>query len=439
MDYIEFAEQVLDLASRVSEQAEVFALHSQETPVSFEANRLKRVETKETQGVALRLVKDGRIGFASTTRLDDPQALVEHALTVAPFGAKARFQFPEATPANDVPIYDPQVAAWPVEGMVEVGQRMIDRVRAENSDVLCEVELYKEVSRVHVRNSRGGEVSYHQTEVSAMLDVNLVRGTDILDIYEGVASVRLDVDYDELVRTVLEKLRLSERIVPIRTGPMPVIFTPKGLVITLGPALESAFNGRLVLEGASPLAGKLGEAMLDERLYIYDDGRLPWAIGSAPCDDEGVPTRRTPLIEGGVIRGFYYDLQTAGLAGVESTGNGGRSLGNPPSPSLHTVVIAPGDTPFSAMLADIEEGLLVDQTMGAWSANVLAGEFSGNVHLGFKIERGELVGRVKDTMVSGNVFKALGDLKSIGDKAHWVWGEALVPYLCFRALSVASK
>ncbi len=435
----DFEEQVLDLARRKAQQAEVFAVTGQETPVSFEANRLKLLQTKETRGVSLRLVAEGRVGLASTTRLDDPQALVDEALAVAQFGAEARFELPAEIPGDGVQVYDATIPELSVEQMVDITQGMIDRARAYNADLLCDADLSKYVGLLTLLNSQGGRVSYRKTAVSAGLHANWIRGTDMLDVYEGEGSCRWPLDCEALVERVLDKIRLAERTATLPTGQMPVIFTPKGTAGTLLASLQRALNGRVVLQGASPLGDRLGQKVFDGRLSLYDDGRIDYAVPSAPCDDEGVATRRTALIENGVVSAFYYDLQTAGLAGMESTGNAGRGLGSLPSPVSNALVFAEGEVSYQEMLADVEEGLVVDQTIGAWAGNVLAGEFSGNVHLGYKVEKGQIVGRVKDSMVAGNVFSALADLAAIGDQAVWLGGSLKVPYLYFRSLGVASK
>jgi len=435
-----FLDSVLKQALMRAEAAEVFAVVSQETPVRFEANRLKSVQTRETRGVALRVIKDGRIGFASTTRLDDPQDLVDSALEVAPFGAEAKFEFPAAHQYAELSVYDPAIADLSIEKMVDAGRAMIAQVREENADILVEAKLGREVTTVVIRNSAGGGGSYHQTAFSAALSANLVRDTDILDVYEWAETSQGLVDFDALVKAVVEKIRLAERNVPITTGQMPVVFTPKSFALTMLESLRLGFNGKMVLEGASPLAGKLGEQMFDPRLCLYDDGLVAGSTASAPFDDEGVPTRRTVLIGQGRVQGFLYDLQTAGKAGTRSTGNATRSLSSLPNPGTHAWLIEPGDASLDEMLSGINEGLLVDQTMGAWAGNLIGGEFSGNVHLGYKIEKGELVGRVKDTMVTGNVYIALKDgLEAIGDTAYWVGGSLRVPHLMFKSLSVASK
>lgn len=431
-------EKVLERAKAVAEEVEVFALTSTLTPVSFEANRLKRVETRQTSGIALRLIANGRIGFASTTRLDDLQSLVDDALAVAPYGAEATFTFPKLNDYPTVSIYDAAVIGLSAEEMAQSGQEMIDRLRGYNSDILGYVHLRKEVTSVDIINSNGGEAHFQKTSFSASLEANWVRGTDILDVWEEGESCRADLNYQAIVDTALEKIHLAEATAPISTGQLPVIFTPKGVLYAMLLPLQMAFNGRNVLEGASPLRGKLGQKVFDGRLTLYDDGRVPYMPSSAPCDGEGVPTQRTTLIEDGIVRSFFYDLQTAGLAGAQSTGNGHRSLTETPKPSPNAWIFEPGELSYPEMLADVKEGLLVDQVMGAWAGNILAGDFSGNVHLGYRIQNGQLVGRVKDTMITGNVFKALDSLVGIGDRAIWV-GNAQIPYLYCRSLGVASK
>lgn len=435
----DFEEQVLELAGRRAEQAEVFSVETVETPVTFEANRLKQLKTRRTRGIALRVIAGGRIGLASTTLLENPEDLVRDALAVAEFGAQAGFELPHTIEASPPAVFDPAVETLSVDEMVEIGQRMIDQARAENSALLCEAHLDKVVSTVRLRNSHGAAGRYRGTSFSLSFGANLIRGTDILDIWEGQASRRLDIHAGEMVETVLHKVRLAERTAKVPTAQLPVILSPKGAAGTLIESLAAGFNGKIVLQGASPVGDKLGKKAFSEKLTLYDDGLLDYGAGSAPFDDEGVPTQRTALVTQGVVTAFIYDLFTAHLAGTQSTGNAERSLSSLPSPALHTVWMAPGDAALEDMLADIKEGLLVDQVMGAWAGNILAGEFSGNVHLGYRIENGQIVGRVKDTMIAGNVFQALSSIAAIGKELYWVGGALRLPHIYLPALGVASK
>ncbi len=109
------------------------------------------------------------------------------------------------------------------------------------------------------------------------------------------------------------------------------------------------------------------------------------------------------------------------------------------APSPSAFIIAAGEASFDEMVQDIKEGLVVEQLMGAEQGNILGGDFSGNVLLGFKVESGKIVGRVKDTMVSGNVYQALKDIGAMGKEAKWVGGALHIPAIYIPRLSVASR
>jgi PmbA protein len=154
----------------------------------------------------------------------------------------------------------------------------------------------------------------------------------------------------------------------------------------------------MVLEGASPLKGKLGKQLFDPALNINDDATLDYEAASAPFDDEGIATQITPLVSEGVAMNYYYDLHTAALAGTRSTGNGNRSGSGLPSPAINALTISPGSTSFEQMIAPIREGLIVEHLMGADQGNILGVFFSVKGLLGNKIETAQTAGLVKNTM-----------------------------------------
>lgn len=433
-------EDILDLARRRADEVEVYEVISSSTPVSFEANRLKLLETKETRGVALRLINKGRLGFAATTDLRDPAKLVDSAVAVSEFGAGANFHFPSTRITREVQVYDPVVEGLAVEAMIDIGKELLDRIHAYDAHILCDVGVTRHVEDMFLINSSGGEAAYKKTALAVSLHGNLVRDSEMLDVYEERLWCRLGGSYQDLAEELIKKFEQARVEATISTKSMPVLFSPKGVAGTLVLPLQAALNGKTVLQGASALGDKLGQEAFDRRLSIFDDGTIDFAPRSGVCDDEGVPTRRTPLVQDGVLKSFYYDLQTAGLARRESTGNGFRSLYSMPGPSLASLVFANGSVPFEKMMRGIKEGLLVDQVMGAWAGNILSGDFSANVHLGYKIENGQVVGRVKDTMVAGNVFEAFkNSLEALGAEPVWVGGSIKVPAILLSSASVSSK
>jgi PmbA protein len=432
-------EEILSLAKKSAQKAEVFLASFEETPVIFEANRLKQLHTRQSLVVALRIIREGRVGFSTTNNLDDRSSLVSRAIEVSQFGAPARFELPPAKVHPQVEIYDPEIETFAIEQMIEQGETLLDKVRGHTRELICEVGITKGISSVRILNSEGGEVNYRKSLFGIGFEGNLIRDTDMLFVGDSESSCHLISDTKKVADSVINQLELAKKQASIPSKSMPVIFTPMGIASSFISPLASAFNGRTVLQGASPLGDKQGKRLFDERLSLSDDATVAYRPRSRPCDDEGVHSQSTPLIENGMVGKFLYDLQTAGLAGVQSTGNGERGGAGLPGPSISSLVFKPGNTSFEEMVREIKEGLVVEQLMGAGQTNVLGGEFSGNVLLGYKIERGEIVGRVKDTVVSGNIYKILERLDGIGLEARWVGSAIFTPALCCSNLTIASK
>ena len=432
-------ESILDAAKkRGVQQAEVLRVASEETPVVFEANRLKEINSRHSSGSALRVIVDGRIGFASSTKPGDVEGLVEAAVETAPFGPEAKFDFPGQVKAPAVALYDEALAERSVDEMVKDGQKLIDGIRDANSEFICEAHVRRSVSNMTIADSNGGSYSYESTTYSAFVSGTLIRGTDMLFVGDGEATCKDDLDLNLIEGSVRQQIEYAKTNAATRTAEMPVIFTANGVGGALAMPLMLAFSGRNVYQGQSPLADALGEAKYDSRLSINDDATLAYRPASRPVDDEGVASRRTVLLDRGVVKSFLYDLQSAGLAGASSTASASRSLTTQPMVSASCLVIEPGEVSFDEMVGGVKEGLVVEEMIGAGQGNVMGGDFSGNVLLGYKIENGEIVGRVKDTIVAGNVHTALGDLEGIGKDRRWVGGSLLTPPLMVAQLTVSA-
>jgi PmbA protein len=323
--------------------------------------------------------------------------------------------------------------------MVETGKELIARVKGHTSGILCDVQITKGTGSISLVNSQGGEGGYDKSFFSLSLEGILVRDTDMLFVGDSQSSCRLSDNIDELAGRVIWQLEMAKKKATVPTKLLPIIFTPHGVASALLSPLLLAFNGKSVLEGASPLKDKLGEQVFDKKLSLWDDATVAYGVGSYPFDDEGVPSQRLPLVTNGVVANFLYDLQTAALAGTRSTGNGRRAGGGFPSPAISSLILEKGDLSFPAMVEDMKEGLIVEQVMGAEQGNLLGGDFGGNVLLGYKVENGEIVGRVKDTMIAGNVYQVLKELLGMGQEARWVGGILQTPPLYCSSVSVTTK
>lgn len=437
---MEHLEKVLDSARKVAEQAEVFSASARATTVQFEANELKQVQSRESSSIALRIFREGKIGSAIASGGGLSEALVDMAVETSQFGGPANFQFPPSQDYSKPRIFDPEVEKIAMERIVEIGEELIARVKGHTPDILCDVQITKGTSSISLMNSRGGKGGYDKSFFSLGLEGILVKDTDILWVEDSASSCGSDlVEIGQLTDRVIWQLEMAKKKATVPTKLLPIVFTSQGVASALLGPLVLAFSGKAVLEGASPLKDKLGQEFFDRRLSLWDDATVAYRVGSYPFDDEGTPSQRLSLVTNGVVANFLYDLQTAALAGTRSTGNGRRAGGAFPSPAISSLVLDKGEESFQAMVKDMKEGLVVEEVIGAEQGNILGGDFGGNVLLGYKVENGEIVGRVKDTMVAGNVYQVLRELSGIGQEARWVGGILQTPPLYCSDVSVTTK
>ena len=439
----EHHEQLLGLATAAHGNAEVFGVESERRYVEFEANRPKNIGQQQSSGIALRIInKNGRVGFSSTSDIDKIDRLVDRTSALSQYGAEAKFQFPSASDYLDVESVDDSATNLTDEEMLELCHFAIDPILTEFSDALCSADFSRGSTYQRLVNSTGLDAERQHSACSFYMGVELIRETDMLSIWDGIVSTSpiVEHDLDRIVARLITKLHNSQNIVDAPIGKdIPVLFSPVGFNSTFLPPLLSGFNGKNVSTGSSPLIDRWGEKKLDERISIADDPLHPMTPVTRPMDDEGMPSRRINFISNGVIGEPFLDLQTAGEIGKSSNGCGMRSVATTPSPSTSYIIMTGGDTHNDHMFRSIERGILVEQLLGAGQGNELGGDFRANLSLGFLIENGEVVGRVKDTMISGNVYEALNKIESISQSPEVVWGTRELPWVCTRGVEVATS
>ena len=205
------------------------------------------------------------------------------------FGAEAKFHLPSEGVCARWRSTTPWWRGCSLESMIETGPgagRPPARLQPQHPG---QRRIGRYVSSTQLLNSRGGSVGEHKTVFSASLSGNLIEGTDVLDVCESDAACRASLDLDGLVGRVIEQFEQSRRTASgLPTGELPVIFVPKAVAETLLSPLVVAFNGKTVQQGASPLKGRLGEKVFDERISVYDDGTVDFARAAGATDDEGV-------------------------------------------------------------------------------------------------------------------------------------------------------
>ena len=427
-------ETVIDIAKQKGIDAEVYYLSSQDTPIEFANNRLKSLQTKAVEGIALRVIKDGRLGFASASDLSRLDELVDAAVATAEIGDPVEFEF-----ARDVQLQEPDsnYQLPSTDKLVDLGKDAIAKVHEYNSEILVDVGFDMGSSQVQLATTGGTYAQQSDKTVSASVSGNLVKGEDFLQAYAFQVTRDEEPNYDRIVSDLLDKYRKAEQSATIKSGNYPVLFTPFAAAFTIGGLFKTILSGQAVVQKSSPLVDRVGEKVFDSRLSLTEDPTF--GVSACSFDDEGTPTQKKTLINEGTVEQFYWNRLWASRGGTTSSGNGFRGGLSRPGTSLVNLCMSPGSTSLEDLIAGMEEGIIVDQVLGAGQSNQLAGEFSVNLDLGYKVEGGKIVGRIKNTMVAGNIFEAFNNLVDMSDRAEWFGSSSYLPYILFASLGVASR
>ena len=415
------------------------------TTVAFEWGRLKSAGTTEEAGTNLRVRHRGRVGVAGTTATDAaPDALVGRALASAELGEELDLVFPAAAPLRSLATLFDRAANASLDQLIDIGRSLLDRLARDGCRINVTIE--RETTATRVANSAGASGEYRATGFGVSTDVWRIAGDDVLvvsDAFEG-ADVPSDDALAALVTSINGRLDHALRVVAPPEGALPVVFTPAGLSALMLPVTQG-LSGKAVLQGISPLGAKVGEQVFDARFSLSDDPLRVGRTASRPVDDECVPSRITCLVERGVVQRFIYDLETAARAKTGSTGNGQRGIFGKPVPGYTNIVLNDVGALHAAplplgggLLREVKDGLLVDELIGVGQGNVTGGAFSHPVALAYRVERGEITGRVKDAAVAGNAYELWKRVGGFGNDARWT-GSRWAPSVLFEGVSVARR
>ncbi|MGH2415211.1 MAG: TldD/PmbA family protein, partial [Microcystaceae cyanobacterium] len=406
--------------------AEVYQSRAFSHPVFFEANRLKQLESSQSEGTALRLWRGGCPGLAVAYGTVEAATLVERAIALSQLNPPETIELAQSRTA----IYPDIGETIGTEKLVEMGKEAIAQIREAYPDVLCSAEFECKKETTLLLNSQGLHCEYTDISVSYFLGIEWIRGEDFLGIYDGEYT-RGKPDLTSVIQHLLQRLNWAQENISPPTGRVPVVLSSNAATL-LWSTLAEALNGKRVLEKSSPWTESLTEIVTTPSLTCSQQPHTgPY---SCPFDDEGTPTQSFPLITQGRLQQFYTDLTTARVLGTKSTGNGFRpGLGHYPTPDLINLLIEPGTGSLIELISQLEEGLVIDQTLGGGAD--ISGDFSINVDLGYRIEKGRIAGRVKDTMVAGNVYTALKQVIALGDDVRWN-GSCFTPSVILEGLSV---
>jgi PmbA protein len=195
-------------------------------------------------------------------------------------------------------------------------------------------------------------------------------------------------------------------------------------------------NGDSVYRGASFLAGKLGEKIAGPNVTVVDDGTMPGGFGTSPFDGEGIPTRRTVVIENGVLKSYLLNTYTAKKLGLETTANASRGLAGTPGIGPGNYFLEPGQKSPGQIIADIKDGLYITEFLGH-GANLVTGDYSRGAS-GMWIVNGELAYPVEEITVAGNLKDMFNNISEIANDLEFR-GSTASPTIRIDGLTVGGE
>ncbi len=430
MDLESLTADVVALAMKAgASDAEAVAREGDEFSVNVRLGQVETLQESGSRGLGLRVFLGTRSASASTSDLtpDGIRQLVEGALALAKVTEEDPFTgLPESgefgSVSEDMHLYYDDVYSLTGPERIEWAKRaeaaaMAADPRITNSDG---GSFNAATGRKVLANSRGFVGGYRTSYAgvsAAPLAVD-ANGTMQRDGWWSSARRLVDVESPESVgqeaaRRTLR--RLGARRVP--TQQVPVVFAPETARSLVGSIFEAA-SGDSIWRGASFLAGRLGEQIAASSLTLIDDNLmlLPSGVGgfgSSPFDGEGLPSLRTVVLEGGVLRNYLLNTYTARKLGMKSTHNASRGLAGTPGIGSGNLYLEPGTMTPEEIIGGIPAGLYVTGLMG-FGTNLVTGDYSRGA-TGLWIENGQLTHAVEEVTIAGNLGEMLRHVTAIGN------------------------
>jgi PmbA protein len=428
-------DELLDLASKVAaeagagEQVEAFVGSSTSTSVRVHGGEIESLTQASSTGIGVRVVVDGRQGFAYAGSLD-PAVIAE---VLADARDNARYAEPEewvglAEPDGVVPpeidLWRDALAGMPTDRKVALALELERAVKARDPRITgVRVASWGDGSGVGaVATSTGIAVAGRSTFCHLSVQALATDGDETKTGY-GVSVGRepADVDLDEAAGDAVERATRLLGAVQPASGTVTLVLEPQMAAMLLG-VVAGTLNGESVLKGRSPFADRVGEAIASPLVTLVDDPTDPESLGADAHDGEGLATRRIPLIEGGVLRGFLHNTMTGRRAGVPSTASAVRGFRSTPGVGAQALAIKPGQGTLDELVAGVDHGVLVQSMSGLHSGvNPVSGDFSVGVE-GLMLRGGARAEPIREATVASTLQRLLLDVAAVGGEREWTPG-----------------
>lgn len=422
MNYMELAHTVVNQAAGDGLEAEAYIAVGNETNIQVRNGEVEKLSYAGSKGLGVRVIRNGQMGYAYTSDFSDASIArtVERALTLAEIADPDEHRhLPEPKPVSDedLAIYNPAMLDVEPETKVAFAKAIEAAALAHDERVQVSIRnMYLDgISEVYLVNSKGFAGTYNSTFAGGYIMVMAV-GEDDRATGFGLDFGRSleEISAAEIGRKAAEQAVKLLGGKPVPTQRATVVYHPVAATNLLG-AVSQALTAQAMQRNRSFLQGKLGQTVASDVVSLLDNGRLPGGLATRPFDDEGNPTSATRLIDEGVFQAVIHDAYTADKDGTDSTGNASRgSHRSAPGLSPSNFYIQPGPDDAEAVIAGVEKGLYVINTMNTHSINPVSGDYSVSAQ-GFWIENGQITHPVNNVTIALPLGDILQNVKAVGN------------------------
>jgi len=451
-DMQQLAADVVEHALRAgATEAEVVIREGDEFSTLVRLGQVETLKESGARGIGVRVFmgSSGAYRTANTSTSDFSKAglaqMVSSAIDLARVTSEDPFAgLPEAGTmgqlAGDLELYYEDVYSLPPAERIEYARR------AEAAALSADPRLQKsdggsfDAATGHkvMANSQGfvGEYRRSYCSLSAMPIAQTEQGGMQRDYWYSAARTLARLDSPESIGAEAARRtlrRLNARRVP--TQQVPIVFAPEIARSLIGNIFEAA-NGDSIYRGASFWANQLGQQVASPNVTVIDDGTMPGLFGTAPFDGEGLATRRTVIVENGILKNYLLNTYTARKLNMQSTGNASRGLAGTPGIGGGNLFLENGAVSPQQLLADVKAGFYVTELMG-FGVNMVTGDYSRGA-AGLWIENGELTFAVEEVTIAGNLKEMLNNITAIADDLKFR-GSVASPTLRIDGMTIAGE
>ncbi|MCU1322012.1 MAG: peptidase modulator of gyrase [Acidobacteriaceae bacterium] len=418
--------------------------------------RLGQVETLKESGsraVGLRVFIGQRTASTSSSDFSNESIhrLVDGAVTLAKITSEDPFAgLPDASEFGSIPgdlnLYFEDVNEQPPAERIEIARRceaaaMAFDTRIQNSGG---GDFDTATSHKILMNSRGFTGEYQRSYCgfsAAPIAVDEKGGMQRNYWYSSSRTTRLLESPEEVGHEAARRTLRRMGAQQVKTQKAPVVFSPEIARGIIGN-IFSAAEGDSIYRNASIFSGQLGERVAGENITVIDDGTMVFdrngvaigGFGTSPFDGEGLPTRRTVIVDHGILKNYVMNTYTARKLGMKSSGNASRGLAGNPGTGAGNFFLEPGELTPEQIIGDVKNGLYVTEVMGM-GVNLVTGDYSQGVS-GLWIENGELAYPVEEITIAGNLKDMYKNIVAVGNDLVFR-GASAAPTLRVEGMTIA--